>query len=416
MQTERSILHVDINNCYASIEVLHHPELRGKCVAVGGDVEARHGIILAKSQEAKIYGIKTGEALWQAKQKCPNLIILPPNFQLYLRFSRMIRSLFDEYTCKVEPFGLDECWLDVTGSLHLFGDGESIAQQIRQRVKRELGVTVSIGVSFNKIFAKLGSDMKKPDAVTVITKADYQQKVWPLPAEDLLYVGRATQRKLYGRGITTIGGIANSDPELLHDWFGKWGYVLHTFANGWDPAPVARAGEKSVIKSVGNSTTTPRDICNLQEAKIVFYNLAESVAARLREQGLKGRTVQISVRDNTLISFERQMKLSQSTCISDEICKAAMGLLADNYRFDKPLRSIGLRVTDLVSAKGDVQLSLLEDDKKRARLEKIDRAVDDIRQRFGHYSIARAVMSTDPTLRQFDAKGDHTIHPVGYFA
>ena len=416
MQTNRSILHVDINNCYASIEVLHHPELRGKCVAVGGDVESRHGIILAKSQEAKAYGIKTGEALWQAKQKCPNLIILPPNFQLYLRFSRMIRALFNEYTCQVEPFGLDEAWVDVTGSLHLFGDAESIAQQIRRRVKRELGVTVSIGVSFNKIFAKLGSDMKKPDAVTVITKADYQQKVWPLPAEDLLYVGRATQRKLYGHGITTIGGIATTDPELLHDWFGKWGYVLHTFANGWDAAPVSSAGDEAIIKSVGNSTTTPRDINNLQEAKIVFYNLAESVAARLREQGLKGRTVQISVRDNGLCSFEKQMRLKQSTCISDEICAAAMQLLAENYRFDKPLRSLGVRAADLVNANADMQLSMLEDDKRRERFEKIDRAVDDIRRRFGHYSIARAVMSTDPTLRQFDAKGDHTIHPVGYFA
>ncbi len=416
MQTERKILHVDINSCYANIEILHRPELRGKPVVVGGDVEARHGIVLAKSQEAKPFGIKTGEVIWQAKQKCPGLIVLPPNYSLYLRFSRMIRALFAEYTDQVEPFGLDECWLDVTGSTHLFGDSESIAQQIRRRVKRELGVTVSVGVSWNKIFAKLGSDMKKPDAVTVIARGDYQQKVWPLPAEDLLYVGRATQRKLYNHGITTIGGIANTDVELLHDWFGKWGYVLHTFANGWDSAPVARAGDEAVIKSVGNSTTTPRDICSLQDAKIIFYNLAESVAARLREQGLKGRTIQISVRDNTLISFERQMKLSQSTCISDEICKAAMRLLAENYRFDRPLRSIGVRAADLVSAHGDVQLSLLVDDQKRERLEKIDRAVDDIRRRFGHYSIARAVMCTDPTLRQFDAKGDHTIHPVGYFA
>ena len=416
MQTERAILHVDINNCYASIEVLHHPGLRGKCVAVGGDVEARHGIVLAKSQEAKAYGIKTGEVIWQAKQKCPGLIVLPPNYPLYLRFSRMIRGLFAEYTSQVEPFGLDECWLDVTSSAHLFGDGPEIAEQIQERVKRELGITVSIGVSFNKIFAKLGSDMKKPDAVTVITKADYQQKVWPLPAEDLLYVGRATQRKLYGRGITTIGGIANADPELLHDWFGKWGYVLHSFANGRDTAPVAQAGDEAVIKSIGNSTTTPRDINNLQDAKIVFYSLAESVAARLREQGLKGRTIQIGVRDNALISFERQMKLPQPTCISDEICSAALQLLAESYDWERPLRSIGVRAADLVSANGSIQLSLLNDDKKRERQEKIDRAVDDVRRRFGHYSIARAVMATDPTLRQFDAKGDHTIHPVGYFA
>ncbi len=413
---ERSILHVDINSCYANIEILHRPELRGKPVVVGGDVEARHGIVLAKSQEAKPFGIKTGEVIWQAKQKCPGLIVLPPNYSLYLRFSRIIRALFAEYTDQVEPFGLDEAWLDITGSQHLFGSGEQIAQEIRQRVKREMGITVSIGVSWNKIFAKLGSDMKKPDAVTVITKDDFRQKVWTLPAEDLLYVGRSTQRKLYGRGITTIGGIANTPPDVLHDWFGKWGYVLHTFANGWDATPVACVGNEAVIKSIGNSTTTPRDINNAQDAKIVFYNLAESVAARLREQGLKGRTVQIGVRDNTLIHFERQMKLPQSTCISGEICAAAMKLLEQNYRWDRPLRSIGVRACDLVSAHENVQLTMYGDELQRERQESLERTIDDIRRRFGHYSIARAVMGTDPSLKQFNAKGDHVIHPVGYFA
>ena len=409
-------MHVDINSCYANIEILHRPELRGKPVVVGGDVEARHGIVLAKSQEAKPFGIKTGEVIWQAKQKCPGLIVLPPNYPLYLRFSRMIRALFAEYTDQVEPFGLDEAWLDVTGSQHLFGSGEQIAKEIRQRVKRELGITVSIGVSWNKIFAKLGSDMKKPDAITTITKDDFKQKVWTLPAEDLLYVGRSTQRKLYGRGITTIGGIAQTPSDVLHDWFGKWGYVLHTFANGWDTTPVARAGNEAVIKSIGNSTTTPRDIINAQDAKIVFYNLAESVAARLREQGLKGRTIQIGVRDNTLISFERQLKLPQSTCISGEICAAAMKLLEQNYRWERPLRSIGVRACDLVSAHENVQLTMYGDEQQRERQESLERTIDDIRRRFGHYAIARAVMSTDPTLKQFNAKGDHIIHPVGYFA
>lgn len=416
MQTDRCILHADINNCYASIEILHRPELRGKCVAVGGDVEACHGIVLAKSEAAKACGVKTGEVLWQARQKCPSLIVLPPNYPLYLRFSRMIRELFAEYTSQVEPFGLDESWLDVTGSTGLFGSGEAIAQQIRRRVKQELGVTVSVGVSFNKIFAKLGSDMKKPDAVTVITRENYRDTVWPLPAEDLLYVGRATQRKLYSRGITTIGGIANADPKLLHDWFGKWGYVLHTFANGRDTAPVAQAGDEALVKSIGNSTTTPRDICNWEDAKIVFYNLAESVAARLREQGLKGRTIQIGVRDNALRCFERQMKLPEPTCISSEICMAALHLLRESYGFERPLRSIGVRAADLVSARENMQLSLLSDGHRQDRQERLDCAVEDIRRRFGHYSIARAVMATDPSLRQFDAKADHTIHPVGYFA
>ena len=411
---DRSILHVDINSCYANIEILHRPELRGKPVVVGGDVEARHGIVLAKSQEAKPYGIKTGECIWQAKQKCPGLIVLPPNYALYLRFSRLIRALFAEYTDQVEPFGLDECWLDVTGSTHLFGTGPEIAEQIRQRVKKELGITVSIGVSWNKIFAKLGSDYKKPDAITVITRDNYRDIVWPLPAEDLLYVGRATKAKLYGRDIKTIGKIAQMNPEWLHDMFGKWGYFLHTFANGWDASPVRHAGDEAAVKSIGNSTTAPRDLLNVQDAKIVYFNLAESVAARLRESGVKGRTIQISMRDTALYSFERQMKLPQSTHISNEICMAAMSLLAQNYTWERPLRSIGVRACDLVSAHDNVQLSLL-DNPMRERQEQLERTIDDIRRRFGHYAIGRAVMNTDKTLRQFNAKGDHIIHPVGYF-
>ena len=414
MQTDRSILHVDINSCYANIEILHRPELRGKPVVVGGDVEQRHGIVLAKSQEAKPYGIKTGEVIWQAKKKCPGLIVLPPNYSLYLRFSRLIRALFGEYTDQVEPFGLDDAWIDVTGSTHLFGSGPEIAEQIRQRVKRELGITVSIGVSWNKIFSKLGSDYKKPDAITLITRENYRDIVWPLPAEDLLYVGRATKAKLYGRDIKTIGKLAQTSPEYLHDMFGKWGYFLHTFANGYDTSPVARAGDEAAIKSIGNSTTTPRDLLCPHDAKIVYYNLAESVAARLRESGLKGRTVQISLRDTALFSVERQLKLPQSTFISKEICMAAMGLLAENYRWERPLRSIGVRACDLVSAHDNVQLSLL-DDQNREKQERLEHAIDDIRRRFGHYSIGRAVMSTDKTLRQFDAKSDHTIHPIGYF-
>lgn len=413
---KRTILHVDINNCYASIECLHRPELRGKPVAVGGDQEQRHGIILAKNYEAKAYGIKTGEALWQARQKCPHLIIVKPNYALYLRFSQLAREIYADYTDQIEPFGLDEAWLDVTGSMHLYGGGEDIANKIRERIKYELGITVSIGVSYNKIFAKLGSDMKKPDAVTVITPDDYKEKVWSLPVAELLYVGRATQRKLYEKGIAYIGDLAQTDPELLHRWFGKWGLILHTFANGWDTSPVTRMGEEAVIKSIGNSTTTPRDLTCELDAKIIYYMLAESVAERLRDHGFLCRGVQISLRDNNLFCFERQMKLLKPTCLSSELCEAALTLLRNNYTWEKPLRSIGIRACDLIPASTPMQLTLLEDEAQRIRRERLERTIDDIRRRFGHYSIGRAVNALDDTLGRINPKGDHIIHPVGYFA
>ena len=355
---ERTILHVDMNSCYASIECLHNPGIRHLPVAVGGDVEARHGIILAKNEHAKKFGVKTGEALWQAKEKCPKLVIIQPHYDLYIRFSRLARQIYADYSDQIEPFGLDEAWVDVTGSTHLYGDGETIAQTIRERVKFELGITVSVGASWNKVYAKLGSDYKKPDAVTVFTRDNYRDLVWALPVDDLLYVGRATGRKLHERSVHTIGELANTDPRWLRSWFGKWGDVLYTFANGEDPSPVAQAGDEAIIKSIGNSTTTPRDLMNEQDAAIIFYMLAESVAERLRDHGFLARTVQISLRDNGLYTFERQCKLAQPTCLSGELHTAAMKLLRANYNWIKPLRSIGIRGTDLVPATSPTQLTL----------------------------------------------------------
>lgn len=412
---KRVILHSDINACYANIELLHRPELRGKPVAVGGDVEARHGIVLAKDEIAKKFGVKTGMALWQARDVCPKLIILPPRYELYIRFSKLIRRIYSDYTDQIESFGLDECWLDVSGSTHLFGSGEKIANEIRERVKFELGITVSIGVSWNKIFAKLGSDMKKPDAVTVITRDDYKQKVWSLPAADLLYVGPATRKKLYDRGVYTIGDLARVDPQYLHDWFGKWGHILSIFANGLDITPVMQVGEEASVKSVGNSTTTPRDLVCDQDAKIIYYMLAESIAARMREQGFQCRTVQISLRDNGLYSFERQIKLPQSTCLASELCEAAMKLLQQCYRWQKPLRSIGIRAMNLVPECAPEQLTLFEDEAERQKRERLERTVDNIRYRFGHYAINRAITTMDSTLANINPKEDHVIHPVGFF-
>ncbi|HOG01592.1 MAG TPA: DNA polymerase IV [Clostridia bacterium] len=412
---ERTILHVDMNSCYASIECLHNPGIRHLPVAVGGDVEARHGIILAKNEHAKKFGVKTGEALWQAKEKCPKLIIIQPHYDLYLRFSRLARQIYADYSDQIEPFGLDEAWVDVTGSTHLYGDGETIAQTIRERVKFELGITVSVGASWNKVYAKLGSDYKKPDAVTVFTRDNYRDLVWALPVDDLLYVGRATGRKLHERNVHTIGQLANTDPRWLRSWFGKWGDVLYTFANGEDPSPVAQAGDESIIKSIGNSTTTPRDLMNEQDAAIIFYMLAESVAERLREHGFLARTVQISLRDNGLFAFERQCKLAHPTCLSGELHTAAMKLLRANYNWIKPLRSIGIRGTDLVPATSPTQLTLFEDQAQRERYERLERSIDDIRRRFGHYAVCRAVCTMDKTLNNISPKDEHTIHPVGFF-
>ena len=412
----RSVLHIDMNACYASIECLYDPSIRNLPVAVGGDVEARHGIILAKNQIAKRYGVKTGEALWQAKQKCPELHIVPPHFDRYLRFSRMAREIYADYTDLAEPFGLDEVWCDVTGTQKLRERGmEALANEIRERVKFELGITVSVGASWNKIFAKLGSDYKKPDAVTVFTPENYRDKVWPLPASDLLGVGRATERKLASRGIRTIGDIAAAPPSMLRGFLGKWGLILHDFAAGYDSSPVARAGDEAVIKSIGNSTTTPRDLCCDEDAGIVYWMLCESVAERMRESGFLCRGVQVHIRDNELASFERQLKLESPTCLASTLHEAAMRLLRENWDWHKPLRSIGVRATDLLPASTPVQCSIFEDSERQEKRERLERSVDDLRRRFGHYCVGRAVCVSDPTLRNISPKDDHVIHPVGYF-
>lgn len=412
---DRTIFHIDMNSCYASIECLHQPAIRDKPVAVGGDVEARHGIILAKNQHAKKYGIKTGEALWQAKQKCPELVIVPPHYDLYLRFSRLAREIYSDYSDQIEPFGLDEAWVDVTGTSKLDNGKEALANEIRERVKFELGITVSIGVSFNKIFAKLGSDYKKPDAVTVFNREDFKERVWPLPVSDLLYVGPATTRKLKNYGIYTIGQLAQTPLEYLQTWFGKWGDVLSCFSNGWDTTPVARVGDEAIIKSVGNSTTTPRDLTCDEDASIVYWMLAESIAERMRDDGFLCKTVQISLRDNELQGFERQMKLRTPTCLASELHASAMQLLRANYDWHKPLRSIGIRGADLIPDSSPFQINLFEDEEKREKLERLEYMMDDIRRRFGHYAIGRAATMADKTLTTINPKEDHIIHPVGYF-
>lgn len=411
---ERTILHSDMNNCYASIELLYRPQLRGKPLAVGGDPEARHGIVLAKDQIAKKAGVKTGMALWQARQVCPDIVFVPPRMDLYLKFSRLAHEIYGEYTDKQEAFGIDESWLDVTESCSIKGDGMTVANQISSRIKKELGITVSIGVSWNKIFAKLGSDYKKPDAITEISKENYKEIVWPLKPEELLYVGRATKRKLNQYGIRTIGELATADRKFLHRTLGKMGVVLSVFANGDDQTPVSYEDEHAPIKSIGNSTTTPRDLENETDVSIIIYLLAESVSARLRENHFVGDVIEISVRDNEFHSFTRQRKISMPTNITSEIGSYAMQIFKDNYNWNKPIRSIGVRVADLMTDTVPVQLDLFNNQEHRERQHKMDLAVDEIRRRFGYYSIQRGMMYQDRRLSSVNAKDDHTVHPHGY--
>ena len=426
----RTILHSDCNCFYASVELLYHPELRGKLVAVGGDSEARHGIVLTADYTAKRHGVKTGMALWQARQACPDIIFLPPRMDLYLRFSRMAQEIYAEYTDKREPYGIDESWLDVTDSVSLKGDGYHIAQEISSRMKKELGITVSVGVSFNKIFAKLGSDYKKPDAITTMNKDEYRDKAWPLPVSDLLYVGSAPNNKLRSMGFRTIGDLARTEETLLVRKLGKMGSILWAFANGYDESPVKLENTSAPIKSVGNSTTTPKDMETDEDVKIVLYILAESVAARLRENGFRCRTVEISIRDKDLFHFSKQVKLQNASNITREIAEAGYKLYKESYRlpadekelknsrpefYQKPLRSIGIRGTDLVTDYFWEQLDMFMDPKEREKQMKVDAAVDNIRKRFGFYSIQRGLMYQDRILSACDAKSDHTVHPHGYF-
>ena len=411
----RTILHVDLNNFYANVECLYNPALRDKPVAVAGDPENRHGIILAKNMPAKKLGVKTGEAIWQAKNKVPDLICVPPQYDKYLRFSRAARQIYYRFTDQVEAFGIDECWLDVSGSLNLYGTGPEIAEKIRRTMKDELGLTVSVGVSWNKIFAKFGSDYKKPDAVTCIKQDNYQDIIWKKPASELLYVGHATERKLKGIAIFTIGDLARRDPALLKLTLGKWGVILSDFARGLDSSPVRVIDERSAVKSIGNGVTTPRDITNADDAKIVYICLAESVAARLRENALKCTGVEITLRDNSLYTVTRQMQLPYPTCYAEDILKAAMQLLYRNYDFyrNKHLRSIGLRGINLVTAEKGYQLDMFAPDKTDKK-DKLAKAVDQLRRRFGYDAVLRAACLLDKQLN-INPKDDHVIHPYSYF-
>lgn len=411
---DRVILHSDINNCFASIELLYRPELKGIPVAVCGDQSERHGIVLSKDELAKKAGVKTGEAIWQARQKCPGLTVVEPHFDRYIKYSRMIREIYADYTDRCEAFGIDESWLDITGC-YACRDGVRTARDINERIKRETGLTVSVGVSWNKVLAKLGSDYKKPDAVTVIDREHFKGMVWPLPASDLLMVGRSTASRLARMGIYTIGDIARTDPEILGARLGKGGVMLYAFANGRDTSPVRRTDDIPEAKSIGNSTTTARDITNEAEARLVLLTLAESVGARLREGGFKCRTVELSIRSAENLSWRsHRMRLRYATDLTDEILFAAMELMRECREGGEILRSAGVRALELVRADAPEQMDLLCDYVNRDKKRRLDFTMDGIRGKYGFDSIRRASAVHDAQLGSLNAKEDHTVHPVGF--
>ncbi len=411
---ERIILHSDLNNFYASVECLYNPSLRGKPVAVAGDPEARHGIVLAKNYAAKAFGVATGNPLWMAKRKCPDIVFVTPHYDLYMKYSQTAREIYSEYTDQVEPYGLDECWLDVTGSTGLFGGGKEIADKLRERIRTELGVTVSVGVSYNKIFAKLGSDMKKPDATTVIASDRFRDIVWPLPVSDLLYVGRATHNRLKRYGIKTIGDLAQAGQKFLRGLLGQNGVTLWLFANGLDTSPVSNIGAKSLIKSIGNSTTAPRDLITDEDIRITLMVLCESVSARMREYGFVCNTVQIGVRDNELRSHERQGRLLYPNRTAKALFEKAFELYKRNHTSGKPVRSLSVRACNLTLNENE-QLSFLPEIANIQKQEALESAADDIRKRFGYFSVRNGPLFSDKHLSSLNPKDDHIIHPESFF-
>lgn len=410
----RTILHVDANSFYASCECLYRPSIREKPVAVCGDPEARHGIVLTKNQHAKQYGVQTGEAIWQAKQKCPLLVVVPPDYPLYLHMSRQMHEIFGKYSDKVESFGLDESWVDISADDMDVRKGQLVADEIRHRIHRTLGITVSVGVADNKVMAKLGSDYKKPDATTVLPPDMYEQIVWPLPVSDLLYVGPATTRKLARIGVCTIGQLANLDESILAYKFGKIGYMLKAFAMGLDTSPVKPIEVSLPIKSIGNSTTPPHDIENMTDVKELVYLLAESVATRLRENNFKARCISVSARTTDLISSSCQTTLPQSTCLAKEIAETALRLFEQRYRFGFPYRSMGINCSQLSPLDAPVQVDLFGEDERRVRQEQLERSIDGLRSRFGHQVVRRGIVLSDLSYSRINPKEEHIIHPVGF--
>lgn len=365
-----------------------NPDLKNVPMAVGGDPKSRHGIILAKNELAKRYNVKTAETIWQAKKKCPSLVIVSPNHGLYEQYSAIINEIYKSYTDLVENFGIDESWLDVTGTMHLFGDGKHIADTLRERIKKEIGLTISVGVSFNKIFAKLGSDYKKPDATTVITRENYKEIVYPLPVGALLFVGKSTDKALSRMNIKTIGDLARADREMLKKLLGKSGELLHMYALGEDDSPVTSAYDKEALKSVGNGMTFCRDLKGEEEIKQGVIDLADSIAMRMRYYGVRCSTVQVAIKDPDFKTISRQKTLQRPTCLAKEIVSAAMGIIKSSWNMKNPIRTLTITGCNLVKTQECTQISLFDGDNATDdKQERLEKAIDNIRSKYGKSAI-----------------------------
>ena len=389
---ERVILHCDLNNFFASVTLLSNETLKNLPVAVGGSKENRHGIFLAKIEIAKKFGVKTAEPIHEAVSTCPDLVILKPKYKEYNLYSEKARNIYRRYTDLIEPFGIDECWLDVTGSRLLFGDGETIAQRIRKEIKAELGITASVGVSFNKVFAKLGSDYKKPDAVTVISRENFKDIVWPMPVSDLLFVGKQTAARLASCGIFTVGDLAAADERTLVRMLGKNGREIKNYAMGLDDSPVLPDNAQGVPKSVGRSVTLPQDVTTPEEVWRVFLDLAEDIAGTLKDNNLAANGIAVHTRTNTLEVKEFSFSFSTPTAVAMTLAKRGMEIFEKNYFWHLPLRSVGIRAIHLVPLETATQCDMFGEWEEVKKTEEIDKKVYNIRKKFGDASIVRGTV------------------------
>ena len=381
---DRAILHCDMNNFYASVECMLDPSIKDKPVAVCGNVKERHGIVLAKNYPAKYKGVKTGEAIWQAKNKCPDLVVIDkPHFDQYEKYSRLAKKMYKEYTDMVEPMGLDECWLDVTKSVKLFGKPEKIADTLRKRVKKEFGLTISVGVSFNKTFAKLGSDMKKPDATTVITRENFKTLIWNLPVSDLLGVGRKTNEVLKRYFINTIGDLANEKPERLEYLLGKNGVALYYAANGLEDDIVQKYDELEEVKSISHGITTTKDLKNNDEVWKTMLELSQEIALKLRSKGLRAGGVMVSIRDENLQweQYQERFKTSEQSAIN--IAKAAFNLFTSRYDWSRLIRTVTVGAINLIEEGTPEQIGIFDNNERKEKIEKAEKCMEDLNIRFG---------------------------------
>lgn len=410
---QRLILHSDLNCFYASVECLLNPQYKNRPAAVCGDPEKRHGIILAKNYIAKSFGINTGDTVWQAREKCPDLVLFPARFEMYKHYSELVREIYYRHTNLVEPYGLDEAWLDISKPKGDFDYALSEAEDISSTIKKETGLTVSIGVSFTKSFAKLGSDYKKPDAITMITPQNFKDIVWPLKVSSLIYVGRSTTKTLAKLGIYTIGDLALSNERCIKAHLGKNGEKLRLWAAGKDFEPVRDYIDHADIKSIGNSVTLPYDIYTDDDIAITLMILSESVAARLRAKQLMCSTVQVEIKEKELLRFSGQKKLSFPSCVSEDIYNAAEELFKTKRREGRMIRALGVRACDLESSKA-VQLSIDPDFSRSMRQLKLDEMLDGIRGKYGYDSVKRCMMLLNTDLSKMNPIAEHTVYPGGF--